>query len=322
MKTKISLNSIQKTIACALVAGASFAWCSAASAQMIFSEDFEGGTGALLDGTAEDNSGVTWTANGFATDNGVLDVGPMNFEGAATLEVALEVDTVYTLSMDVTTNAAEWLGIGFSENPPSVDPNTGATFLNRPQDRFAQSGGRAWFLLRPSDPLVMQVEIFGGGSPGTGTDNVIPDIGTNFSGPLMTRTMTVILDTASAGFMADFLIDGVSQSSGFQPLFEDNDALIPLTDVSFLANVGFTWEGQSPGGVAGDITVDNFSFSADEEDVLVGDVNCDGNIDLLDVTPFVDLLTSGKFSPKADINGDTFVNLLDVTPFVELLAGG
>ena len=322
MKTQVSLSSIQKTIVCTLLAGASFAWCSAANAQMIFSEDFEGGTGALLDGTTEDTSGATWTANGFATDNGVLDVFPDNFEGAATLEVALVVDTVYTLSMDVTTNAPEWLGIGFSENPPSIDPNTGETFLNRPQDRFAQSGGRAWFLLRPSDPLVMQVEIFGGGSPGTGTSNVIPDIGTDFSGPLMTRTMTVVLDTASTGFTADFLIDGVSQSSGFQPLFEDNDALIALTDVSLLANVGFTWEGQSPGGVAGAITVDNFAFSADGGKVLVGDVNCDGNIDLLDVAPFVDLLTAGGFDPKADINDDGNVDLLDVAPFVELLTGG
>ena len=321
MKNQISLSSIQKTIVCALVAGASFAWCSHADAQMIFSEDFEGGTGALLDQTLEDTSGAMWAANNFATDNGILDVGPTNFEGAATLEVALELDTVYTLSLDVTTNAAEWLGLGFTENGSNGGPNM-------PADRFAQSGGRAWFLLRPSDPLVMQVEIFGGGIPDGvtdntgGTENVIPDIDTNFSGPLATRTMTVILDTASTGFTADFLIDGVSQSSGFQPLFEDEDGLIPLTDVSFLDNVGFTWEGQSPGGVAGDITVDNFSFSADGGDVLVGDLNCDGNIDLLDVGPFVDLLTSGGFDPKGDINGDTFVDLLDVGPFVELLTGG
>ena len=321
MKTQISLSSIQKTIVCALVAGASFAWCSAVNAQMIFSEDFEGGTGALLDGTTEDTSGAMWAANNFATDNGILDVGPTNFEGAATLEVSLEVDTVYTLSLDVTTNAAEWLGIGFTENGSNGGPNMRA-------DRFAQSGGRAWFLLRPSDPLVMQVEIFGGGIPDGvtdntgGTENVIPDINTNFSGPLMTRTMTVILDTASTGFTADFLIDGVSQSSGFQPLFEDEDGLIPLTDVSFLDNVGFTWEGQSPGGVAGAITVDNFEFSADGA-VLVGDVNCDGFIDLLDVEPFVALLTAGgSTDPKADVNGDGVVDLLDVSPFVALLTGG
>ena len=56
-------------------------------------------------------------------------------------------------------------------------------------------------------------------------------------------------------------------------------------------------------------------------DVLVGDVNCDGEVNLLDVTPFVDLLTSGGYSNKADINGDGAVDLLDVTPFVDLLTG-
>ena len=55
---------------------------------------------------------------------------------------------------------------------------------------------------------------------------------------------------------------------------------------------------------------------------LLGDVNCDGSVDLLDVGPFVDLLTGGGFSPKADVNGDGAVNLLDVGPFVELLTGG
>ena len=56
--------------------------------------------------------------------------------------------------------------------------------------------------------------------------------------------------------------------------------------------------------------------------VLLGDVNCDGAIDLLDVGPFIDLISSGQFSDKADINGDGVVNLLDVNPFIDLLAGG
>lgn len=56
--------------------------------------------------------------------------------------------------------------------------------------------------------------------------------------------------------------------------------------------------------------------------VLLGDVNCDGNVDLLDVQPFIDLLTAGEYSPKADFDGDGAVTLLDVTPFVEALTGG
>ena len=55
------------------------------------------------------------------------------------------------------------------------------------------------------------------------------------------------------------------------------------------------------------------------EEVVVGDINCDGVIDLLDVDPFVELLTSGQFDEKADINGDGVVDLLDVNPFVALL---
>ena len=55
---------------------------------------------------------------------------------------------------------------------------------------------------------------------------------------------------------------------------------------------------------------------------LLGDVNCDGVVDLLDINPFVNLITTGGFSAKADINGDGAVDLLDVAPFVAILTGG
>ena len=52
---------------------------------------------------------------------------------------------------------------------------------------------------------------------------------------------------------------------------------------------------------------------------LLGDVNCDGVVNLLDVGPFVDLISNGQYLDKADINSDGAVNLLDVGPFVQLL---
>ena len=58
------------------------------------------------------------------------------------------------------------------------------------------------------------------------------------------------------------------------------------------------------------------------DNVLHGDVNLDGAINLLDVGPFVDRLASGVFQAEADVNKDGVVNLLDVGPFVDLLAGG
>lgn len=55
-------------------------------------------------------------------------------------------------------------------------------------------------------------------------------------------------------------------------------------------------------------------------DEIMGDVNCDGAVDLLDITPFVELLAGGNFSSKADFNLDGTVSLLDVGPFVNALS--
>ena len=81
---------------------------------------------------------------------------------------------------------------------------------------------------------------------------------------------------------------------------------------------GFRGTGSNGSGSEGCINL-NINF---EDPILLGDVNCDGLVNLLDVAPFVDLISNGDFNPKADINEDGNVNLLDVAPFVDLLAGG
>ena len=69
-----------------------------------------------------------------------------------------------------------------------------------------------------------------------------------------------------------------------------------------------------------DQTISNFSFTSTAKPML-GDVNGDGCVDLLDVQPFVDALSSGQYVELADINMDGTLDLLDVEPFVNLLAG-
>ena len=73
-------------------------------------------------------------------------------------------------------------------------------------------------------------------------------------------------------------------------------------DVEFLS--GFIW-------------YDNLEISYAP---VLGDINLDGEVDLTDVQPFVDRLTSGVYQPEADINSDGIIDLLDVQPFVSLLA--
>ena len=54
---------------------------------------------------------------------------------------------------------------------------------------------------------------------------------------------------------------------------------------------------------------------------LPGDLNLDSTVDLLDVLPFVEILTNGGFQVEADVNLDGAINLLDVQPFVDILTG-
>lgn len=104
-------------------------------------------------------------------------------------------------------------------------------------------------------------------------------------------------------------------------LFEDDIAVesfgeldpAPLIFTDF-AN-GFDPSQQSNFGIT------NTVVTVSIEGAMLGDVNCDGVIDLLDVGPFVNAITGGVFEAKADINQDGVVSLLDVQPFVDLLAG-
>ena len=56
-------------------------------------------------------------------------------------------------------------------------------------------------------------------------------------------------------------------------------------------------------------------------EILVADVNQDGVMNLLDVAPFVERITTGEYQAEADVNQDCIVNLLDVGPFIDELSG-
>ncbi len=66
--------------------------------------------------------------------------------------------------------------------------------------------------------------------------------------------------------------------------------------------------------------LDNVVLVIDAE-LLLGDVNGDGSINLLDVSPFVDSITSGCYIENADMNQDGEVSRLDINLFIAALLG-
>ena len=53
---------------------------------------------------------------------------------------------------------------------------------------------------------------------------------------------------------------------------------------------------------------------------VLGDVNGDGIVNFLDISPFIGVLTAGDFQNEADINRDSSVSFLDISPFIGVLS--
>ena len=81
---------------------------------------------------------------------------------------------------------------------------------------------------------------------------------------------------------------------------------------------------------AADVDISDFPSSGDQyflvtslvpADVLLGDVDLNGVVNFLDISPFIGILSTGEFQAEADIDQNGVVNFLDISPFITVLAG-
>ena len=54
---------------------------------------------------------------------------------------------------------------------------------------------------------------------------------------------------------------------------------------------------------------------------VLGDVNLDGVVNFLDISPFINVLSAQAFQAEADIDGNGEVDFFDISPFIALLSG-
>ena len=120
-------------------------------------------------------------------------------------------------------------------------------------------------------------------------------------------------DNDSGLFINDRLIveEGITKINGLVV-----DTVNGGTDAFAMSSDG-SWaifEATLEGGING-------AFLIEIDNVLLGDLNLDGVVDLLDVQPMVQVICCGSFQAEGDINCDGVVDLLDVDPFVQILTG-
>ncbi len=142
------------------------------------------------------------------------------------------------------------------------------------------------------------------------------------SGGATTQALIRVLDAGNFGIIAEFTFSTTEATSEFQA---GSISVEILPDYSGqLLQYGFESTANGTPGAPEEgtgILYDNVSF-APAADCILGDLNGDGVVTLLDVDPFVAALTLGDFVCEADVNEDGMVSLLDVDPFVLLLSGG
>ena len=59
----------------------------------------------------------------------------------------------------------------------------------------------------------------------------------------------------------------------------------------------------------------------DFDPILLGDVNLDGFVNFLDISPFISVLSAGGTLAEADVNQDGVVDFMDISPFIGVLSG-
>ena len=172
-----------------------------------------------------------------------------------------------------------------------------------------------------SGDRVLDLHLDGGaGQVGTISQSFATDVGERYilefflSGPGSNfgfpdpRSVNVDVAGVQQTFSAPASLNSDLQWSRQQLVFNAVDSTTTLTFSSPLNGIGF-W-----GPVLDDVSV----VLAPE--VILGNVNLDGEVGLSDVPPFIDILKAGTFLEEADVNQDGFVNFSDIPAFVAVLS--
>ena len=66
---------------------------------------------------------------------------------------------------------------------------------------------------------------------------------------------------------------------------------------------------------------ETWNFDQDDCTVLLGDVNNDGDLNILDVVIINNLVLDNQYNSSADLNSDGTINVLDIVQLVNIILG-
>ena len=122
----------------------------------------------------------------------------------------------------------------------------------------------------------------------------------------------VVFDLGNAFSSDALLMDPTTEFTGSPEslyiLFEPTGSISSFSDVAF-------GDDEVPASPVLAFAI----FIAEVEPPLLGDLNQNGEVNFLDIAPFIQRLATGTFQVEADINQNGEVNFADISPFIEIL---
>ncbi len=131
---------------------------------------------------------------------------------------------------------------------------------------------------------------------------------------IITTDLCIYLDAGNYYWLTLHADDPDSQISWYY----SNNATFTYTTSS---DLGVNWETPSVGN-CGALSVWAEYIYEPEVDEMIGDINADGNVNILDVVLLANAVLTGNYLSEGDINGDGENNVLDIVGLVNIILNG
>jgi hypothetical protein len=131
---------------------------------------------------------------------------------------------------------------------------------------------------------------------------------------IITTDLCIYLDAGNYYWLTLHADDPDSQISWYY----SNNATFTYTTSS---DLGVNWETPSVGN-CGALSVWAEYIYEPEVDEMIGDINADGDVNILDVVLLVNTVLTGNYFSEGDINGDGENNVLDIVGLVNIILNG
>ena len=153
----------------------------------------------------------------------------------------------------------------------------------------------------------------------------ILELGGNYT-QLEFATLEIDLGGTQSGEFDQLLVDGNVSLSGTLDvsLIEAFEGAVGQTfDIITSNSVTGTFDNViAPEGMNVQVNYSNSVVSLElTSEILLGDVNLDGVVNFLDISPFIAVLANGQSQAEADCDDSGVVDFLDITPFITILSG-